>query len=93
MLLNAAKCKDYSFYCFWITKGKWTGGRGCQITPSSKLGLTTEAIYSINSTKSNKRFVSNLHYNWGRRFLFVNATKINPLKAKNSETIDYAVFR
>ena len=93
MLLDAAKCKDYSFYCFWITKGKSTGGRECKITPSPKLGLTTKAIYSINFTKSNKRFLSSLHYNWGSSFLFVNATKINPLKAKISETMDYAVFR
>ena len=24
-LLNAAKCQVYSFYCFWVTKGKPTG--------------------------------------------------------------------
>ena len=23
-LLNAAKCQDYSFYCFWVIKGKLT---------------------------------------------------------------------
>ena len=26
MLLNAAKCLGYSFYCFWVIKGKSTGG-------------------------------------------------------------------
>ena len=26
MLLNAAKCQGYSFYCFWVIKGKSTGG-------------------------------------------------------------------
>ena len=26
MLLNAAKCHGYSFYCFWVIKGKPTGG-------------------------------------------------------------------
>ena len=28
MLLNAAKCKGYSFYRFWVIKGKpaWDGG-------------------------------------------------------------------
>ena len=25
MLLNAAKCKDYSIYRFWVIKGKPTG--------------------------------------------------------------------
>ena len=27
MLLNAAKCQGYSFYRFWVIKGKPTGGR------------------------------------------------------------------
>ena len=26
MLLNASKCQDYSFYRFWVNKGKRTGG-------------------------------------------------------------------
>ena len=26
MLLNAAKCLGYSFYCFWVIKGRSTGG-------------------------------------------------------------------
>ena len=26
MLLNSAKCLSYSFYCFWVIKGKLTGG-------------------------------------------------------------------
>ena len=33
MLLNAAKFQGYSFYCFWVIKGKPTGGGG-KITPS-----------------------------------------------------------
>ena len=28
MLRNAAKCQDYSFYRFWVIKGKPTGGGG-----------------------------------------------------------------
>ena len=28
MLLNAEKCQGYSFYCFWVLKGKPTGGGG-----------------------------------------------------------------
>ena len=31
MLLNAAKCQGYSFYRFWVIKGKPTGE--CKITP------------------------------------------------------------
>ena len=26
MLLNAAKCQGYNFYCFWVIKGKPTNG-------------------------------------------------------------------
>ena len=32
MLLNAAKCQDYSFYCFWVIKRKETG-EGGKFTP------------------------------------------------------------
>ena len=32
MLLNAEKCQGYSFYCFWVIKGKPTG-QGGGITP------------------------------------------------------------
>ena len=37
MLLNAAKFQDYSFYCFWVIKGKPTG-RGLKLPPSPRLG-------------------------------------------------------
>ena len=38
MLLNPAKCQDYSF---WVIKGKPTGGEGrCKITPTPRFGLT-----------------------------------------------------
>ena len=45
MLLNAVKCQGYSFYRFWVIKGKPTGGGegggGERVTPSpSRLGLT-----------------------------------------------------
>ena len=26
MLLNAAKCQGYNFYCFWVIKGKTAEG-------------------------------------------------------------------
>ena len=35
MLLNAAKCQGYSFYCYWVIKGNPTGGG--KITPSPTL--------------------------------------------------------
>ena len=31
MLLNAAKCQGYTFYCFWVIKGKPTGGESSWI--------------------------------------------------------------
>ena len=33
MLLNAAKFQRYSFYRFWVIKGKPTWGGGGEITP------------------------------------------------------------
>ena len=53
--------------------------------------LTAEAIYLINFTQPNKRFVLILHYNESKSFLFVNATKLNQIKTKNSEVKDYAL--
>ena len=53
--------------------------------------LTTEAIYAINFTQPNKRFVLSLHYNGSNSFLFVNATKIYQFKAKNSKIKYYAL--
>ena len=43
--------------------------------------LTAEVIYSISFTQPNKRFVLSLHYNRSNSFLFVNATKIDQIKA------------
>ena len=52
--------------------------------------LTVEAKYPFNFTQSGKRFVLSLHYNGSSSFLFVNATKLYQLKAKNFEIKDYA---
>ena len=38
--------------------------------------LSAEAIYPINFTQTNKRFVWSPHYNGSNSFLFLNATKI-----------------
>ena len=43
--------------------------------------LTAEAIYPINFTQLNKRFVLSLHYNGSNSFLFLNATKTYQFKA------------
>ena len=41
MLLNAAKCQGYSFYRFWVIKGKPTGGGGGVnlLSAPARLGL------------------------------------------------------
>ena len=53
--------------------------------------MTAETKYPINFTQSGKRIVSGLPYNGSNTFLFVNATKVYQLKAKNSEIKDYAL--
>ena len=52
--------------------------------------LTAETKYPINFAQSGKRFVLSIHYNGSNAFLFVNATKIDKFKAKDSEIKDYA---
>ena len=50
-----------------------------------------EAIYRINFTQPNKRFVLSLRCNRINSFLFVNTTKIYQFKPKGSEIKDYAL--
>ena len=47
--------------------------------------LTSEKMYSISFTVSNKKFCLNLHYNGANSYLFVNGTEIYKFKAKDSE--------
>ena len=51
--------------------------------------LTAEAQYSINFTRSNRKFCLSLHYNGNNSFLFITATKIYQFKAKDSEIKKY----
>ena len=53
--------------------------------------LAAEAIYRINFTQPNKRFVLSLRCNRINSFLFVNTTKIYQFKPKGSEIKDYAL--
>ena len=53
--------------------------------------LTGEAKYPINFTQPRQRFVLSLCYNGINRFLFVNFTKINHFKTKDSEIKGYAL--
>ena len=53
--------------------------------------LIAEVICPINLRQPNKRFVLSFHYNGRNSFLFVNATKIDQFKAKNSSMKNYAL--
>ena len=71
-------------------KGTLIFGEG----PTQRLNdtiLTGEALYPINFTQPNKRFVLSLPYNGSNSLLFVNSTKIYQFKRKNSEIKDYAL--
>ena len=45
--------------------------------------LTAEAEYSINLSRSQRKFCLSLHYYGSNSFLSVNATKIHQFRAKN----------
>ena len=47
--------------------------------------FTVEAQYSINFSRSIRKFCFSLHYNGSNSFLFVNITKIYQFKEKDSE--------
>ena len=51
--------------------------------------LTAEAKYSINFSRSQRKFWISLHYNWSNSLLFINATKIHQFKAKDSDIKRY----
>ena len=53
--------------------------------------LTAEAQYSINFSRTNRKFCLSLHYNGNNTFLFVNATKIYQLKVNDSEIKIYSL--
>ena len=63
-----------------------------RIGPTQRLDdttLTAESQYSINFSRSNRKFFLSLDYNGSNSFLFVNATKIYQLKAKDSAIKKY----
>ena len=51
--------------------------------------LIAEAEYSINFSKSERKFCSSLYYNGSNKFLFLNTTKIHQFKAKDYEIKRY----
>ena len=51
--------------------------------------LTAEAQYSINFSRSSRKFCLSLHDNGGNSSLLVNATEIHQFKTKDSEIKKY----
>ena len=51
--------------------------------------LTAKAQYSINFSRSNRKFYLSLRYNESSRFLFFNTTKTYQFKAKKFEMRKY----
>ena len=49
--------------------------------------LPAKAQYSINFSRSNRKFCSSLHFNGSNSFLFVNAVEIYQFRAKDSKII------
>ena len=49
MLLNAAKYQSYSFYRFWVAKGKPIGGAS-EITPPTQIrvNVNTDALDELS---------------------------------------------
>ena len=47
--------------------------------------LSKEAQYSVDFSRSNRKYCLSLHYNGSNSFLFINATKIYQFKAKDSK--------
>ena len=47
--------------------------------------LTAKAKYSINFSRSQRKFCLSLHYNGSNSFVFVSGTKIYQFKANDSE--------
>ena len=55
--------------------------------------ITAESKYSINFTRSRKRFVLSLHYNGSSSFLFVNPVKLFQFKKRFRNKTRSIVFR
>ena len=81
MLLNAAKFYCYSFYLFWVIKGKQTGEGGLYHPPSPpppRLGLKYEQyIFIINDPAGTERnnFQQLIKIDWTKIY-FNNLTTI-----------------
>ena len=74
---------------YFITFGAnmcWGRAHGLEDTT-----LTAEAKYSINFSRSQRKFCLNLHYNRSNSFLFVTVTKIYQFKGNDSGIKKYTL--
>ena len=53
--------------------------------------IYAEKTYSINFTKTKRKFCLSLHYNGDNGYLFVNGKEICKFKAKDSELVPYTL--
>ena len=83
MLLNAAKFQGYSFYHFWIIKGKATGEgarEGIKLTPiPPRLGIINNAKLTLSSISNDLPF-------WSVKIMII---LWNSLCYKFSKTLNY----
>ena len=81
---------DMSSSVYIDNKGKYILILGtCPTQGLDDATLAGEAQYSVNFSKSNRKFCLSIHYNGSNIFLFVNATKIRQFKTKDSEIKNY----
>ena len=75
MLLNSAKCQGYSFYCFWVIKGKPKGGILLLHPPRLGLKDIQRSMSMLLDTRFHIWLIMTLHYKM-RQILLQNAAAI-----------------
>ena len=78
--------------CIMIKRGKYYYSKWRTNIRIRWYNVSNRIKTAINFTQSGKRFVLSLHYNGSNSFLFVNATKVYQLKAKNAEIKYYSLY-
>ena len=85
MLLNAAKCQVYSFYRFWVVKGKPTGGK---ITSPPRLGLKKELTNNENTINNLSIILKNITTDTYNVFPLNKESSNEPILENNTDHTD-----
>ena len=85
MLLNAAKCQVYSFYRFWVVKGKPTAGK---ITSPPRLGLKKELINNENTINNLSIILKNITTDTYNVFPLNKESSNEPILENNTDHTD-----